>query len=100
MRLAIASVQIRRQRNVVGDVVLRDGVLQCNDVLFLGAQQRREGVFERAISWSIGTRAGDECGCAAALVMQIGCAGIDTNAGTVSTSTSRYFAPHPSIAKH
>ena len=22
-------------------------MLQCNDVLFLGAQQRREGVFER-----------------------------------------------------
>ena len=43
VRLAIASVQIRRQRNVVGDVVLCDGVLQCNDVLFLRSQQRREG---------------------------------------------------------
>ena len=38
VRLAIASVQSRRQRNVVGDVVLRDGVLQCNNVLFLGAE--------------------------------------------------------------
>ena len=73
VRLAIASVQIRRQRNVVGDVVLRDGVLQCNDVLFLGSQQRREGGLQRVfLEHTDRVRRMRLCCCC---TMQISCAG-------------------------